>query len=647
MALSTSPTLTQAAPAKLTFPEKQQVVGYDPDKLNATEVNNIRNAINQHADVLAALIAQQVPPAVLAFNPQFSGVYSGPRQDGTGASVVTFTRGGVDDFYSAKQTMSTALFPGGIPEPQGAGVPDDYWKLASPPTAPYQSYTVLTPAQLLRVMEDSGVNEWKLYGLLGAQGLVLVYGLTRRYVSYEAWLVVDEDTPPVRGTYDLATDEFVEGVGGGADVSAASVFGVFDNDNGEFYLQVVNGLLLPTIRNGAIVADKLDAEFLASLTADELLRITTTDSTPTVYRAASELVAAINAAPAGSAVCLQVPVNLAQLVVKNGVRYVLGAAATTPQVITDAGQAANCYIEFAQQYTGGRRVAVSNAASQLRIYGGLSGEGESAITASAGTVEHSGQSYSRLANLSGTARLNKWGRHLCGGDTGIIASGSSITHLYGELLAGYERGVELSGSAQVHLHGDSSQTFSAWALAYFAYVAGSAQLHLYAGRHTCAARPYAELQTATAEIHLHPGAELPTPSEGVTIAGIGIVHLYAGCLIDEATIAGTCTIVRHGAASGGNEPYQAANDGTTRYNDVVLTAPKTFAGLSLINASGIKAQVLKTTDNTSWGPERTAAADITADIADAFAGGAASVLVRVEPQRIDTARLAYALFTLS
>ncbi|WBA42967.1 hypothetical protein [Hymenobacter canadensis] len=53
----------------------------------------------------------------------------------------------------------------------------------------------------------------------------------------------------------------------GAGVTAESVAGVFDKDDGEFYLQVLNGKLLPTIRNSAVVLDKLGNDVLERLSA--------------------------------------------------------------------------------------------------------------------------------------------------------------------------------------------------------------------------------------------------------------------------------------------------------------------------------------------------------------------------------------------
>jgi hypothetical protein len=378
---------------------------------------------------------------------------------------------------------------------------------------------------------------------------------------------IDNETGALtEGTYRLDTDTFTAGSPGGGEFSAAALAAAM-HPGSRVLLEDIDGQVYGDLAPGSVQPTHLSNEIQARLNP-ELLRVTAAGGAVTVYRTTDALAAALTGALAGSVVELQVPASLSQLVVKNAVRYVFGAAATTPSILTDDGQAADAYLEFAQQYPGPRRVVVANAATRLRVYGSLSGEGEPAITASAGTVEYSGQSYSRLANLSGAARFNKWERHFCGGDTGIIAAGTSVTHLYGEIQAGYERGVEASDSAQVHLHGDSAQTFGAWALAYFAFVTGSAQLHLYAGRHTSLARPYADLQTATAEIHLHPGAELPTPSEGVTIAGSGVVHLYAGCLIDETTIASTCTIVRHGTVAsggggGGPQVVQSTGQSTT------------------------------------------------------------------------------------
>lgn len=95
--------------------------------------------------------------------------------------------------------------------------------------------------------------------------------------------------------------------------------------------------------------------------------------------------------------------------------------------------------------------------------------------------------------------------------------------------------------------------------------------------------------------------------------------------------------------------YTASNDGAKRYNDVPLFSAAEFIFLAHVNASGFTAQVLKTEDATAWGPQRTTAADVTTDLKTAFAAtpAPATVLVRVEPVRVDTTRMAYTLFALS
>ncbi|MCC2547726.1 hypothetical protein LJY25_14820 [Hymenobacter sp. BT175] len=105
------------------------------------------------------------------------------------------------------------------------------------------------------------------------------------------------------------------------------------------------------------------------------------------------------------------------------------------------------------------------------------------------------------------------------------------------------------------------------------------------------------------------------------------------------------------AGTGGADRYQAAKDDTGRYNDVVLMEPKTFALVTAgnVNATGYKAQVISAVDNTAYGPERTTDADVTADLAAAFASATppAAVILRVEPQRVDVTRVAYTIFTLA
>lgn len=125
----------------------------------------------------------------------------------------------------------------------------------------------------------------------------------------------------------------------------------------------------------------------------------------------------------------------------------------------------------------------------------------------------------------------------------------------------------------------------------------------------------------------------------VTRIGSGAAVADADILIDERVTTG---------GGGGPIGYRAAFDGSGRYSDAECFAPAVFAVQQLVNASGYTAQVIGI-DGTAYGPQRTVAADVTTDIASAFATAPkpALVLVRVTPTRLDAGRIAYAYFTLS
>ncbi|SHL26919.1 hypothetical protein [Hymenobacter psychrotolerans] len=147
------------------------------------------------------------------------------------------------------------------------------------------------------------------------------------------------------------------------------------------------------------------------------------------------------------------------------------------------------------------------------------------------------------------------------------------------------------------------------------------------------------------------GKELTLESVGLkdnTFSGGGKVYLKGTSVLPAGTtiLNGTQVVAAPGGTSA--EPYQATTDGSAGTDKLVLTTAKTFAVVRNVNASGYKAQVLKSGDNTAWGPERTSDADVTADIAAAFAtAGTTDVVLVVVPQRTNTAFNAYTLFTLS
>lgn len=92
--------------------------------------------------------------------------------------------------------------------------------------------------------------------------------------------------------------------------------------------------------------------------------------------------------------------------------------------------------------------------------------------------------------------------------------------------------------------------------------------------------------------------------------------------------------------------YQAQSDSTAKYSDVILTQVGTFVATKLLNAGSFNAQLLHADSTAAFGPVRTTAADLNADIQAAFTGGADAAILRLEVVRTDTSRVGYLLFTI-
>jgi hypothetical protein len=220
-------TLSNLLPATLTWPQKTQFQSYDGMKFNASEANAIPVAVNNHAAILTFLLTQQQPPTVVEFNPQTPNGYFGPNANGTGASQVFYIQNGITDYYTAKQRLTLAAFPSGLPAPSTGGASDPYWALASPPAAEYQPLQVVTVRQmrdylvpqaqlkpgryyrLTRYLEDEGGGDGGLSQAPDrAEFDVVLLALTEESYAPTAWAVDNTTSVITEGTYDLAEDEF-------------------------------------------------------------------------------------------------------------------------------------------------------------------------------------------------------------------------------------------------------------------------------------------------------------------------------------------------------------------------------------------------------------------------------------------------------
>ncbi|MBC6698890.1 hypothetical protein [Hymenobacter sp. BT190] len=384
---------------------------------------------------------------------------------------------------------------------------------------------------------------------------------------------------------------------GGADVTAASVGAVFDNDNGEFFLQVVNELLLPTIRNGAVVPDKLEAGFLASIeqaiaAVTSQARLVRPQAEPLFFSSVDEANAQADYGDTVEAL----GTYQAVLTLKGGVTYATGGLMVNWNLLTDAGQnVITCKVVGNSQEGryGGGAISVTGAGSDIVVEKALFPHGGTAVLQSAGRLTHAGllrgdSPSDIVAQLSGTATF----RHVAGpvrigGSKGFVLTGAARAFVKSDSVIeqGYHRVVECSGTAKIRLEGGSLLTGQGFALSEVVYMDG--------GEVTLANGVYDNTSTGAPGAYLTGGTLILDNATLKSVGGTaGTVILRNGGQVTGA-ISGQLTVIDEnaGSASGPTELHIGSTSGL-RVRRIRLTNHLTLLSMLLDdNAASVAYQV--------------------------------------------------------
>ncbi|MBC6698064.1 hypothetical protein [Hymenobacter sp. BT190] len=373
---------------------------------------------------------------------------------------------------------------------------------------------------------------------------------------------------------------------GGADVTAASVGAVFDNDNGEFFLQVVNELLLPTIRDGAVVPDKLEAGFLASIgqaiaAVTSQARLVRPQAEPLFFSSVDEANAQADYGDTVEAL----GTYQAVLTLKGGVTYATGGLMVNWNLLTDAGQnVITCKVVGNSQEGryGGGAISVTGAGSDIVVEKALFPHGGYAVTQSAGRLTHDGllrgdSPSDIVAQLSGTATF----RHVAGpvrigGSKGFVLTGAARAFVKSDSVIeqGYHRVVECSGTAKIRLEGGSLLTGQGFALSEVVYMDG--------GEVTLANGAYDNTSTGAPGAYLTGGTLILDNATLKSVGGTaGTVILRNGGQVTGA-ISGQLTVIDENAsgASGPSELHIGSTSGL-RVRRIRLTSHITLLSMLL------------------------------------------------------------------
>jgi len=363
--------------------------------------------------------------------------------------------------------------------------------------------------------------------------------------------------------------------------------------------------------------------------------------------------------------------NTGLLTLKNGVTYQTGGEPTAASGFTDNGAAVTASVLGGSPFNAARRTVVAtNAATRLRIDADLYADlfTGAVVRLAAAQLIHNGQLIGYGAsqegiNLSGGARYELTGRVIGGGSTmaRLIGATKAVWRMPEQAIYNFRQLIDLSDTAEMDVYGGArltvgeAGTFVNGAFSWIGAIRGSSILRLKSGVFNNSQIESFYLEN-TPTLVVSSAASIPNPTNSAlyVINGTGgTVKLHAGCTVDRARISPSLTVIEllSDAPEGIDEPdtYQAQiADIATKFNAVIITAPRTFAVTQLFNTPSWIAQVINPTNGTAYGPQRTAAADINTDLATAWATAPVAVQIIVSiPSITDAARLAFVLFTLS
>jgi hypothetical protein len=594
-----------------------------------------------------------------AFNP-LTDFYPGPGGPDSPAAVVFYIIGELRAWRAIEDLVRSSFPDKRIPAPTGQ--PDDpCWEEAPLPTTQILIHKTLTVGLARAIVAESAESVF-------SPGFT--YRLSPRIDKSSGEAILLPDVLVVAGTRSALKLEEAYEVPAGAAGPLTPVHYDLDADQ-------------TTPRSSGTGAGGVSQELFNSLNAtvsSQAVRIGTLEARANsvaglfrrngqvAYLSASQLNTLMPAE--GDVVSLLNGINAQNWVLKNGVTYHTNGIPLKVDLITDNGVSVFAKVLGSSPYSTTKRFAsFTGSATNVTLEGidllhqGEPGGGTTITVANGATVRLSGLFNGQGgvgARVSEGSKFYYSGFALAGGGHLVWASETAYVEFRMTNSTGYYQApIRAEGSAVVDVYsaGFLNPNGTGYALSQAVRAFNNATVNLRTGSYSNSGGQPTLLLSGTARVNV--SSEVTVFNSGVAVYGTDGTELglHAG-----ATIVGTVDVgvtqvplpsdkAEQQENEGEATEYQAqVSDITTKFCGVVLRQPMAFALTELINTPGWLAQVINTTTGLGYGPQRSTAAEVTADIAAAFAVEPvpSSVELKVAPASItDPTRVAYILFSLS